>query len=63
MTKTEVHKAFKQGKGTVIAEALRSYFAERIAERKIKPLEFYKPNQENKNGQKDIIAVAQEIFS
>lgn len=77
MTREEVKATFKSGNGLAIAQALRTYFAEKIAEEKIKPLQFYKqgelnPEEKNISGknevseqrnEQDIVSIAEKIFS
>jgi hypothetical protein len=66
MTKEEVKLTFKFGSGKDIANALTTYFDQGIAEKKIKPLQFYKSGdfqKENISAEKDIVAIAQDIFS
>lgn len=66
MTKEEVNKAFKSGKGIAIAEACKAYFKEQIKARQYKVIEYYKPSssvEKNINGGQDIIGVAEELFA
>ena len=68
MTKDEVKQAFKTGKGNIIAQAMKDYFTESIANGTVKPLQYYKPgefqeeNNIRQNEKKDIVTVAQGIF-
>lgn len=63
MTKEEVKRILNTGNGKAIALAMRTYFAQRIAQDKIKPLEFYDPKKENIFGKNDIVDDAKDIFS
>lgn len=66
MTKDEVKRVFKSGNGKDIAKAVSEYYHEQFAIGKIKPLEFYKPGdlqKEIKSDKRDVVDIANEVFS
>lgn len=68
MTKAKIITMFKSQsvKGIDIAKALKAYFAQEIKAERVKPIRYYQSGElqeKNINGQKDIVATAQEIFS